>query len=111
MFLLFLCSISTENMAGVNVTSLPLQTILHEQRITEIELIHQRMSRMCHNMPDTLYMVSPSHKKNVAAASSTQFTASINSSAASLQPALPLALLNRGKDSGQRRRSMTCAAG
>ena len=41
-----------------------LQAILEEHKEAEVELIRHRMSRVSHNMPDTLYMVGPSQKRS-----------------------------------------------
>lgn len=45
-----------------------LQTILEEHREAEVELIRHRMSRVSHNMPDTLYMLGSQKRSNTAPA-------------------------------------------
>ena len=44
------------------------QAILEEHKEAEVELIRHRMSRVSHNMPDTLYMVGPQKRCNTAPA-------------------------------------------
>ena len=44
------------------------QAILEEHKEAEVELIRHRMSRVSHNMPDTLYMVSSQKPSNSAPA-------------------------------------------
>ena len=45
-----------------------LQTILEEHKEAEVELIRHRMSRVSHNMPDTLYMIGSQKRSNTAPA-------------------------------------------
>ena len=45
-----------------------LQAILEEHKEAEVELIRHRMSRVSHNMPDTLYMVGSQKRSNTAPA-------------------------------------------
>ena len=45
-----------------------LQTILEERKDAEVELIRHRMSRVPHNMPDTLYMVESQKRSYTAPA-------------------------------------------
>ena len=45
-----------------------MQAILEEHKEAEIELIRHRMSRVNHNMPDTLYMVGSQKRSNTAPA-------------------------------------------
>ncbi|XP_020632205.1 BTB/POZ domain-containing protein 7-like [Orbicella faveolata] len=44
------------------------QAILEEHKEAEVELIRHRMSRVSHNMPDTLYMVGSQKRSNTAPA-------------------------------------------
>jgi len=44
------------------------QAILEEHKEAEVELIRHRMSRVSHNMPDTLYMVGSQKPSNTAPA-------------------------------------------
>ena len=44
------------------------QGILQEHRQAEKELIRNRMPRVSHNMPDTLYMIEPQKRSNTAPA-------------------------------------------
>lgn len=45
-----------------------LQAILEEHKEAEVEMIRHRMSRVNHNMPDTLYMVGSQKRSNTAPA-------------------------------------------
>lgn len=52
----------------IHLTFFVLQVILEEHKEAEVELIRHRMSRVSHNMPDTLYMVGSQKRSHTAPA-------------------------------------------
>ena len=51
-----------------SILSRLIQIILQDHKHAEVELMRHRMSRVSHNMPDTLYMIEPQKRTYTAPA-------------------------------------------